>query len=158
MQDANQNGIVSNDLFINGLVDSSLGRPNSFIPEGDENYLFSRTVSITGSEIEYQFEDLHASNADTSQPKTSIQSTEASSVQEGYSGEEKVNEVSDEHRAQEEEFEDGSIQRRESSPFIKTIVAERKIAQYDSFTMNSWAELQETMKSNYFVIKNGKNF
>lgn len=129
-------------------------RPNSFIPEGDESFIMSRTVSVTGSELECQFEDLQNLNDSTSLPKTSIQPSEDQGSPVGYPEENKLNGVNDEQSAQEDDLEDSLMRRRESSPFIKTVVAERKIAQYDDFTMNSWAELQETLKSNYFVIKN----
>lgn len=46
--------------------------------------------------------------------------------------------------------------RRESSPFIKTVMAERTITDYDKFNMHAWAEFQEILKSNFFIIKSGK--
>jgi hypothetical protein len=134
---------------------SSFSRPNSFIPDGDENYLFSRTVSVSGSELEYQFEDLQNLDENVALRKASLLSSEDQGNPVQFTEETKVNGTHDEQNAHDDEFEDSLLRRRESSPFIKTVVAERKIAQYDDFTMNSWAELQETLKSNYFVIKNG---
>jgi len=155
MEDSNHNGNIPNHPVTPTLLDSH--RPNSFIPEGDESFIMSRTVSVTGSELEYQFADLQNLNDSTSLPKTSIQPSEDQGSPVRYPEENKLNGVNDEQSAQEDDLEDSLMRRRESSPFIKTVVAERKIAQYDDFTMNSWAELQETLKSNYFVIKNGKS-
>lgn len=155
MEDANHNGNIQKSLVISRVLDSH--RPNSFIPEGDESFIMSRTVSVTGSELEYQFDDLQNLNESTSLPRTSIPSSEDQEGPVLYPEENKLNGVHDEQNANEDDLEDSLIRRRESSPFIKTVVAERKIAQYDDFTMNSWAELQETFKSNYFVIKNGKS-
>ncbi len=155
MEDSKYNGNIQNNSVDSRLLDSI--RPNSFIPEGDESFIMSRTVSVTGSELEYQFDDLQNMNESTTTPKTSIQSSEDQGSPVRYPEESKLNGVPDEQNANEDDLEDSLMRRRESSPFIKTVVAERKIAQYDDFTMNSWAELQETLKSNYFVIKNGNS-
>ena len=48
------------------------------------------------------------------------------------------------------------VHNRESSPFIKTVMAERTIVESEYFNMHAWAEFQEILRSNFFVIKNGK--
>jgi hypothetical protein len=46
--------------------------------------------------------------------------------------------------------------RKASMPFIKTVMAEAKTVDVHDFSIFEWIEFQEILKSNYFVIKNGK--
>lgn len=74
-----------------------------------------------------------------------------------YALEKKISDIQSSPRKGIEE-ENEPLSRRSSTPFIKTVMAERTIADYDKFTMYAWSEFQELLKSNFFVIKNGKFF
>ena len=42
------------------------------------------------------------------------------------------------------------------SPAIKTVMAQKQIAEEENFSINAWAEFQMTLKSNFLVLKTGK--
>lgn len=74
-----------------------------------------------------------------------------------YALEKKISEIQSSPRKGHDD-ENDTLSRRSSTPFIKTVMAERTIAEYDKFTMHAWSEFQELLKSNFFVIKNGNFF
>ena len=125
---------------------------NSFL--GDDNIYLSRTVSATSSELEKHFREMQVN--DNIFTDTSERSSEWGSVRSEILEESKVSNELDENDKIEDEIDTlKQLRNSSASPFIKTVVAERKITAYEKFNMNAWAELQDILKSNYFVIRNG---
>jgi len=123
---------------------------DSFI--ADDNIYLSRTVSATSSELEKHFRSMQVNDTiftDFSESGTwgSVKSEilEESKVMNGLDEKERIDDIDNIRK-----------EINLASPFIKTVVAERKITDQEKFNMNAWAELQDILKSNYFVIRNGK--
>ncbi len=52
--------------------------------------------------------------------------------------------------------EEAKMRKVSTTPFIKTVMADAEVVDATGFSMYNWIELQAILKSNYFVVKNGK--
>jgi len=52
--------------------------------------------------------------------------------------------------------EEAKMRKVSTTPFIKTVMADAEVVDATGFSMYNWIELQAILKSNYFVVRNGK--